>query len=138
MIQSPTQAEGNRAMSRPMMLIVEDEPLIRMCAVDFAEEAGFDALEAKDSGEALAILDGGAEIEVLFTDITLPGDMDGIALAALVAEKWPSVRVMLASGALAGLPADVTPGAIRLPKPYGFGNFAQAVEQMRAVAGNAR
>jgi CheY-like chemotaxis protein len=120
------------------MLIVEDEPLIRMCAVDFAEEAGFDALEAKDSAEALAMLDGGAEIDVLFTDITLPGDMDGLALAGHVADKWPEVRVMLASGALAGLPADVAPDAIRLPKPYGFGNFISAIEQMQARAANAR
>lgn len=125
-------------MSQPVMLIVEDEPLIRMCAVDFAEEAGYLGLEAGDSAEALAILERGENVDILFTDITLPGEMDGIGLAELVAERWPQVRVMLASGALAGLPADIAPGAFRLPKPYGITQFLEAVEQMKIPSGDAR
>lgn len=125
-------------MSQPVMLIVEDEPLIRMCAVDFAEEAGYLGLEARDSAEALAILERGENVDILFTDITLPGGMDGIGLAELVAERWPRVRVMLASGALAGLPADIAPGAFRLPKPYGITQFLEAVEQMKIPSGDAR
>src|ERR1700712_4941412 len=117
-------------MSQPVMLIAEDEPLIRMCAVDFAEEAGYLGLEAGDSAHALAILERGENVDILFTDITLPGEMDGIGLAELVAERWPRVRVMLASGALAGLPVDIAPGAFRLPKPYGMTQFLEAVEQM--------
>lgn len=120
------------------MLIVEDEPLIRMCAVDFAEEAGYLGLEAGDSADALAILERGENVEILFTDITLPGEMDGIDLAELVAERWPRVRIMLASGALAGLPADIAPGAFRLPKPYGITQFLEAVEQMTSPTGDAR
>lgn len=119
-------------MSQSTMLIVEDEPLIRMCAVDFAEEAGFVAQEAGDAAEALAILERGEEIEILFTDITLPGGMDGLSLAEQVAVRWPHVQIMLASGALAGLPADVAPGAYRLPKPYGITQFLQAIDEMRA------
>lgn len=114
------------------MLIVEDEPLIRMCAVDFAEEAGYAALEAGDSAEALAILERGENVEILFTDITLPGGMDGISLSQVVAERWPGVRIMLASGALSGLPADIAPGAFRLPKPYGLNEFLEAIEQMKS------
>lgn len=125
-------------MSQPIMLIVEDEPLIRMCAVDFAEEAGYLGLEAGDSADALAILERGENVEILFTDITLPGEMDGIDLAELVAERWPRVRIMLASGALAGLPADIAPGAFRLPKPYGITQFLEAVEQMTSPTGDAR
>jgi CheY-like chemotaxis protein len=119
-------------MSQPVMLIVEDEPLIRMCAVDFAEEAGYLGVEAGDSAEALAILERGDDVDILFTDITLPGGMDGVALAGVVAQRWPDVRIMLASGALAGLPADVAPGAFRLPKPYGIAQFLEAVEQMKS------
>lgn len=125
-------------MSQPVMLIVEDEPLIRMCAVDFADEAGYLGLEAGDSAQALAILEGGEKVEILFTDITLPGEMDGIGLAELVAERWPSVWVMLASGALTGLPTDIAPRAFRLPKPYGITQFLQAVEQMKSLSGEAR
>lgn len=119
-------------MPQPAMLIVEDEPLIRMCAVDFAEEAGYAALEAGDSAEALAILERGENVEILFTDITLPGGMDGISLSQVVAERWPGVRIMLASGALSGLPADIAPGAFRLPKPYGLNEFLEAIEQMKS------
>lgn len=124
-------------MSQPKMLIVEDEPLIRMCAVDFAEEAGYLGLEAGDSAEALAIMERGEDVDILFTDITLPGPMDGIALAEQVALRWPKVRIMLASGALAGLPADVAPGAFRLSKPYGITQFLGAVEQMTALFGDS-
>lgn len=124
--------KGNLA-SQPIMLIVEDEPLIRMCAVDFAEEAGYAALEAKDAGEAMALLEGGEAVAVLFTDITLPGAMDGLQLAAEVAARWPEIRIMLASGALAGLPADVAPGAYRLPKPYGMTQFLDALGDLTAA-----
>lgn len=112
----------------PIMLIVEDEPLIRMCAVDFAEEAGYDAREAKDAGEALALLEAGEEIAILFTDITLPGQMDGLALADQVARRWPEIRIVVASGALAGIDPGVAPGARRLPKPYGFNQFIEALD----------
>jgi CheY-like chemotaxis protein len=122
-------------MSQPVMLIVEDEPLIRMCAVDFAEEAGYVGLEAGDSAHALAILERGENVDILFT---LPGEMDGIGLAELVAERWPQVRVMLASGALAGLPLDIAPGAFRLPKPYGMTQFLEAVEQMMSPSADPR
>jgi two-component system, response regulator PdtaR len=125
-------------MVQPTILIVEDEPLIRMCAVDFAEEAGYAALEAKDAGEALAFLEGPADIAVLFTDITLPGPLDGLELADLVAARWPGIKVMLASGALTGLGAEVAPGAFRLPKPYGLDQFLQALEAVTAVADGVR
>lgn len=116
------------------ILIVEDEPLIRMCAVDFAEEAGYRVIEAKDATEALAALESGEEIGILFTDITLPGPMNGLDLAAQVAERWPQVAIMLASGALGGLDAGVAPGAHRLPKPYGFREFTEALDQMSEPA----
>ena len=119
-------------MAQPIMLIVEDEPLIRMCAVDFAEEAGYAPLEAKDAREAMAILESGERIAVLFTDITLPGGMDGLELAAEVAARWPEVKVMRASGGLAGLSADAAPGAYRLPKPYGMDQFLEALDDLQA------
>lgn len=125
-------------MPQPVMLIVEDEPLIRMCAVDFADEVGYQAIEAGDAAEALAALESGAQIDVLFTDISLPGAMDGLALAELVARRWPQIRIMLASGALGGLPDETAPGALRLPKPYGYTQFRQAIEQIPAAVETAR
>lgn len=122
------------AMPQPTMLIVEDEPLIRMCAVDFAEEAGYAALEAKDATEAMTILESGTDVAVLFTDITLPGGMNGLDLADRAAARWPAMRIMLASGGLAGLPEDVAPGAYRLPKPYGMAQFLAALEELDATS----
>ncbi len=120
-------------MPRPLMLIVEDEPLIRMCAVDFAEEAGYAALEAQDAAEALEILESREDIGILFTDITLPGEMDGLTLATQAGERWPGMRIMLASGGLSGLPAEAAPGAVRLPKPYGLTQFLHAMEEVAAT-----
>ena len=122
----------------PTMLIVEDEPLIRMCAVDFAEEAGYEAREAKDAAEALAMLESREEIDILFTDITLPGPMNGLALAEQVAQRWPETKIIVASGALDGLGTDVAPGARRLPKPYGFGQFTEALHGLGAPAAELR
>lgn len=121
-------------MSLPIMLIVEDEPLIRMCAVDFAEEAGYDAREAKDAAEALAVLESEPGLTVMLADISLPGAMNGLALVDLVSERWPGVRIVIASGALANLPADAAPGAIRLPKPYGFTHFVETLERIGATS----
>lgn len=121
----------------PTMLIVEDEPLIRMCAIDFAEEAGYIASGAKDAAEALQALTSGG-IDILFTDITLPGPMDGLALAAQVMERWPETKIMLASGSLGSLASDIAPAAHRLPKPYGFRQFSEALERMNEPAPELR
>lgn len=122
----------------PTMLIVEDEPLIRMCAVDFAEEAGYEAREAKDAAEALAIMESGEEIDVLFTDITLPGPMNGIALAEQAAQRWPETKIIVASGGLDGLAAEAAPSARRLPKPYGFRQFNEALQGLCTPAAALR
>lgn len=123
---------------RPTMLIVEDEPLIRMCAVDFAEEAGYQVREAKDAAEAMAVLESGEEIDILFTDITLPGPMDGLNLAEQVNARWPAIKTIVASGALGGIGADILPGAHRLPKPYGFSQFTAALERLGAPTAAVR
>lgn len=108
------------------MLIVEDEALIRMCAVDFAEEAGYEALEASNAQEALEALEMHEDIAILFTDISLGDGMNGLELIALVRDRWPDVRILLASGAA---PDDAV--AVRyLPKPYGAEQFLDAVQEL--------
>ena len=67
--------------SIPVVLIVEDEPLLRMLAVEVVEEAGFVAIEARDADEAVVLLESRADITLLFTDINMPGSMDGLKLA---------------------------------------------------------
>jgi two-component sensor histidine kinase/DNA-binding response OmpR family regulator len=82
------------------ILVVEDEMLLRMRAVDMVEDAGFTAVEAINADDALAILESRSDIELLFTDIQMPGSMDGLKLAYAVHERWPLIKIILVSGQL--------------------------------------
>lgn len=119
---------GERRVTNPIMLIVEDEALIRMCAVDFAEEAGYDTLEARNAREALAALETRDDITVLFTDISLGEGMNGLELIDIVHDRWPHIRVLLASGTAPEDAASVQ----YLPKPYGATQFLDAVQVLAA------
>jgi CheY-like chemotaxis protein len=81
-----------------VVLVVEDEFLIRMNTIDMVENAGFETLEAGSADEALEILGRHPEIAIVFTDINMPGSLDGLDLAETVAQNWPSIRVVLTSG----------------------------------------
>src|SRR5579872_1715818 len=82
----------------PVVLVVEDEALIRLLAVDLLEEEGFSVLEATDAANALQLLEKREDVSVLFTDIQMPGAMNGLDLAARVHERWPNIRLLLTSG----------------------------------------
>ena len=92
------------------VLVVEDEILVRMHSADMLEEAGFVVLEAADADEALVILNGLEHVHLLFSDIDMPGSMDGLDLAKIVHDRWPHIRLLLTSGhhrlTLDHLPAD--------------------------------
>jgi two-component sensor histidine kinase/CheY-like chemotaxis protein len=80
------------------VLVVEDEMLLRMRAVDIVEDAGFTAVEAVNADEALSILESRSDISLLFSDIQMPGSMDGLRLAYAVHDRWPSIKIILVSG----------------------------------------
>jgi DNA-binding NtrC family response regulator len=84
----------------PVILVVEDEMLLRMRAVDLVEDAGFIPIEAGDADEALAILQSRSDIVLLFSDIQMPGSMSGLRLALAVHERWPQIKIILAAGQL--------------------------------------
>jgi two-component sensor histidine kinase/DNA-binding response OmpR family regulator len=84
----------------PAVLVVEDEMMLRMRAVDMVEDAGFTPIEAINADDALAILESRSDIELLFTDIQMPGSMDGLKLAHAVHERWPLIKIILVSGQL--------------------------------------
>src|SRR6202166_2236948 len=84
----------------PAVLVVEDEMLLRMRAVDMVEDAGFTPVEAINADDALAILESRSDIELLFTDIQMPGSMDGLKLAYAVHKRWPLIKIILVSGQL--------------------------------------
>src|SRR3954463_2844871 len=110
---------------KPTVLIVEDEMVLRMRAVDIVEDAGFTPLEAVNADDALALLESRSDIDLLFTDIQLPGAMNGLKLAYAVHERWPSIKIILVSG-------QVTPGEAERPTDSRF--FAKPVEVQQMTA----
>src|SRR5215210_6872609 len=91
---------------KSIVLIVEDEMLLRMRAVDIVEDAGFTPLEAVNADDALVLLESRSDIELLFTDIQMPGSMNGLKLAHAVHERWPSIKIILVSGQVTPTEAD--------------------------------
>jgi two-component system, response regulator PdtaR len=80
------------------VLVVEDEAILRLHAIDVVEEAGFIAIEAKNADEAIAILESRSDITLLLTDVNMPGSMDGVKLAHAVRNRWPPVKIVVVSG----------------------------------------
>jgi two-component sensor histidine kinase/ActR/RegA family two-component response regulator len=110
---------------KPTILVVEDEMLLRMRAVDIVEDAGFNPLEAVNAEDALVLLESRSDIDLLFTDIQLPGAMNGLKLAYAVHERWPSIKIILVSG-------QVTPSEAERPTDSRF--FAKPVEVQHMIA----
>jgi len=100
------------------VLVVEDEPLLRMDALDFIEQAGFTAFEARGADEAIRMLELHREIRIVFTDINIPGSMDGLKLAHYVRRRWPPVQLMVTSGRMEPSAEDMPAGSVFLGKPY--------------------
>jgi two-component system, response regulator PdtaR len=103
---------------RPVVLVVEDEALIRLSAVQIVEEAGYEALEASNSDEAIKILEARADIRLVFTDVHMPGTLDGLKLAHYIRKGWPPVRLMLTSGVAILNESELPSGASFFRKPY--------------------
>lgn len=117
---------------RPVVLVVEDEPLLLMMAVDLVEDAGFEALEARNADEALDILQAHDGIKVLFTDIDMPGSMNGLALAAFVQEKWPLVEILLVSGHVKITKDHLPKRCLFLSKPYDHSRVTEHLQSVTA------
>jgi CheY-like chemotaxis protein len=100
-----------------VVLVVEDEMLLRMSAVDMVEDAGFTPVEAVDADEAIAILESRSDIALLFTDIQMPGTMDGLKLARVVRQRWPPIKIILVSGQSKPPNIDIPPDSRFFGKP---------------------
>ncbi|MEO6945834.1 MAG: response regulator [Nitrobacter sp.] len=118
--------------SPPVILIVDDEPLLRMLAVEMMEEAGYVALEAEDADEAIVILESRLDIVLLLTDINMPGSMDGLKLAYAVRNRWPPVKIIVVSGQMKLSESDLPSGSRFFSKPY---RAAALVSELRLLIG---
>lgn len=112
------------------VLIIEDEPLIRLGAVAIVEDAGFEAVEASNADEAIAILEARKDIQLVFTDVDLPGSMDGIKLAHYIRRRWPPVRIIVASGKAIVSESELPVGSRFFAKPYANHAIARTIKAM--------
>jgi CheY-like chemotaxis protein len=118
---------------KPVILVVEDEVLVRMVAVSVAEKSGFEVLSATTADEAISILESRSDIRLVFTDVHMPGSMDGLRLAHAVRGRWPPVELLVTS-ALGNVTAKDLPERGRfLPKPYNVATLSRVLQQMVGV-----
>jgi CheY-like chemotaxis protein len=117
-------------MSPPLVLVVEDEVLVRLTAVSLLEEAGFNTLEAGSADEAIALLEVRKDIRVVFTDINMPGSMDGLRLAHAIRHRWPPIELVLTSGHIRVGNEDMPERGLFLGKPYEASDLVQTVRSL--------
>ena len=112
---------------RAVVLVVEDSAIIRMGAVDLVLSAGYEALAAKDADEAIRILELRDDIDLVFTDVQMPGTMDGVKLAHYIRDRWPPVKLMVASGVAVLEESSLPAGSQFFSKPYNDHAIADAM-----------
>jgi CheY-like chemotaxis protein len=109
----------------PTVLVVEDEVMIREVVKNELEDAGYTVIVAEHADAAIAILEARQDIHLVFTDIDMPGSMDGLKLAACVRDRWPPVHIIITTGKFR--PATIPTNALFIPKPYVGRNVVAAM-----------
>jgi DNA-binding NtrC family response regulator len=117
---------------RAAVLIVEDEVLLRIHAADIVEEAGFLPIEAKNADEAVTILEARNDIVLLFTDVQMPGSMDGLKLAHAVRNRWPPIKIVIVSGHLRVGENELPTDSRFFGKPFETGKM---IAELKAIIG---
>jgi CheY-like chemotaxis protein len=116
----------------PVVLIVEDDILIRMNAADIITADGFEVIEAASADEAILILENRLDIRIVFTDIQMPGSMDGLKLAAAIRRRWPPILILATSGLVDVRLSDLPHGGLFLPKPYSSEQIIRTLRELIA------
>jgi CheY-like chemotaxis protein len=125
-------AVGKVYVAKVVVLVVEDEFLVRIVAVTHVEDAGFEVIEAASADQAIAILESRDDIRVMFTDVNMPGSMDGLRLAAVVRSRWPSIAMIITSGRQALALNALPERSLFLMKPYVAFQVAEALVSLTA------
>jgi len=118
------------ALNSAVVLIVEDEPVIRFNVLDALEDVGHVALEAANADEALVVLKGRQDVDILFTDVNMAGSMDGIQLAKRVRAMRPNIGIIITSGLVQLDPMALPANAAFLPKPYMHDALISAIDSL--------
>jgi CheY-like chemotaxis protein len=119
------------SLAGPVVLIVEDEAMIRMGAIALVEDLGYEFFEASSADEALALLELHPQITIVFTDVQMAGSMDGLQLAEYARRRWPPLKFIIVSGKHVENAAEMPLGTRFFPKPY---NAAAISDAIRAFA----
>jgi CheY-like chemotaxis protein len=126
-------SEGSKP--RAVILVIEDEPLVRITAVTFIEDAGFAVIEAGDADEAIKLLESRNDIRLILTDIDMPqGSMNGLRLARAVRDRWPPIEIIIVSGHQIPAAADLPERSRFFPKPYDEAHMVQTMRDMLQAA----
>lgn len=121
-------------MEKAVVLIVEDEALIRMNAVSILEDAGYTVLEACSADEAILILESRSDIRAVFTDINMTGSMDGLKLAHAIRGRWPPIHILVTSSLLTVTEAELPLKGRFIRKPYDNAHVVAIFEELFAAA----
>lgn len=113
-----------------IILVVEDEPLLRLAAVDLVEAAGYQAVAAADATEAVAILEERDDIRIVFTDVDMPRGLDGMRLAAIIRDRWPPIKVIVVSGHIQDLGDRIPAETVFFAKPYREEQIVETIRQL--------
>lgn len=122
----------SKPIARAVVLVVEDEPILRMMAVDLVEDAGFEAVEAMGADDAVRILETRLDIRIVFTDVDMPGGMDGMKLAAAIRDRWPPIEIIITSGKRHIGKDELPERSVFFPKPYRREQVTAAMLRMAA------
>jgi two-component system, response regulator PdtaR len=118
-------------MTTPIkVLVVEDEPFISMDISEHLQDVGFIVFEASNADAAITLLEENSDISLIFTDIDMPGSMDGLKLAAAVADRWPPIRIIITSGHRTVEITDIPDGSVFFAKPYSNRTIETAVRDL--------
>ncbi|WP_262027293.1 response regulator [Microvirga sp. Mcv34] len=122
---------NNYSDDTPVVLLVEDELLVRMAAAEDLQDAGFHVLEAANADLALAVLETcSRDVQVLFTDIDMPGSMNGLDLAESVQQRWPHISLLLSSAYHKPLPEEIPDDGRFVPKPYSSEDVVKHIREL--------
>ena len=122
--------ESAMSLSDAVVLVVEDNPLILMSALDLVTTAGFKGVGAASADEAIGILEARADIRLVFTDVEMPGTIDGLKLAHYIRERWPPIHLIVASGRSILEESQLPAGSRFFSKPYDDNTI---VEEMNRI-----
>jgi CheY-like chemotaxis protein len=125
--QSATLNRIAQAEAAAVVLVVEDEPIVLMSAVDYLTSAGFAVLEASNADEAIDILESNSAVNAIFTDVQMRGSMNGLELARAVHLRWPAIKVVVTSGNHEFSAGDLATGDAFIRKPYRAEDVARAL-----------